>query len=103
MSVKADNLTIWMNRGEGRYIVQEGDTFYLADLYRKEAVRAYPPTSAELFLKAGLFEDTDELTPSKLQEIQDAFKNKQESPVKAERERHEQHERHGNNGREPRL
>jgi len=97
MSVKADKLTIWMNKGTGQYIVQEGDTFYLVDLYTQDATKAYPPTSADIFLRSSYFEDTDELTPAKLQEIQDAFKNKRENPVKAE------YERHGNNGSEPRL
>lgn len=97
MSVKADNLTIRMNKGTARFIVQEEDTFYLVDLYTRDATRAYPPNSADIFLRSSYFEDTDELTPAKLQKIQEAFKDKRENPVKAE------YERHGNNGNKPRL
>lgn len=68
-------MRIEMSRGSGRYIVQDNGTFYLVNLYKSNATKAEPPDSAEIFLKAGMWEDAGKVDAKTLAEVKEALKH----------------------------
>lgn len=71
-------MRIEMSRGKDRYIVQDNGIFYLVNLIQNEAIQAEPPDSADIFLKAGLWDDAGKVDSKTLAEIKEALKHKRE-------------------------
>lgn len=71
-------MRIEMSRGKDRHIVQDNGIFYLVDLMKNEAIQAEPPDSADIFLKAGMWEDAGKVDSKTLAEIKEALKHKRE-------------------------
>lgn len=67
-------MRIEMRRGD-MFIVQDNGAFYLVNLYKNNATKAEPPDSADIFLKAGMWEDAGKVDAKTLAEVKEALKH----------------------------
>lgn len=67
-------MKILMQRGDRIFLVEQTGTYYLVNLDRKQATKANPPDSPDMFLKLGYFEDVDSILLEEKDQVIDILK-----------------------------